>query len=312
MKRLEILPASADPQARPRRGASAQSLLNTIIGEFVYPRERAAWTHVLVRALSLFDIDEAAARQALARSAAAGLLERVPVGRRVRWRLSRTTFRVRAREGRRVYTFRSGRADWDGRWLLLSVIVPDDRRRLLLRRRLAWAGFGMLPNGLAISPHVEREAEARRILELLELEDGALSFVATLNTIGAPTRMTRSAWDLDGLIGRYESFLELVDKQQPRTGEELFAAVTRLVHEWRRFIYVDPGLPLELLPKNWIGIEAKEVFDRHYAKWRPGAARWFGSVNGNGSAGEALTGDPRSPSAGSPSDGRRRGGSPRR
>src|ERR1051326_4430310 len=86
MNALDVLPASADPRTRPRRGASAQSLLNTIIGEFVYPRERAAWTHGLVSALALFGIDEAAARQALARSAGAGLLEREQVGRRVRWR----------------------------------------------------------------------------------------------------------------------------------------------------------------------------------------------------------------------------------
>jgi phenylacetic acid degradation operon negative regulatory protein len=280
MNALDVLPASADPRTRPRRGASAQSLLNTIIGEFVYPRERAAWTHGLVSALALFGIDEAAARQALARSAGAGLLEREQVGRRVRWRMSRATLRIREGEGNRVYTFRSGRRDWDGRWLLLSVIVPDDRRRLLLRRRLAWAGFGMLPNGLAISPHVEREAEARRILELLGLENGSLSFVAEMRTPEAAARMTRSAWNLDDLVGRYERFLELAGKQRPRGGAELFTAVTRLVHEWRRFIYVDPGLPLALLPRSWVGVTAKKTFDRCYTKWRPGAARWFDGVNG--------------------------------
>ncbi len=280
MKRLEVLPASAGPHARPRRGASAQSLLNTVIGEFVYPRETAAWTHVLVRALALFGIDEAATRQALARSAAAGLLDREQDGRRVRWRMSESTRQMRVEGAKRLYGFRSGRTDWDGRWLLLSVIVPDDRRRLLLRRRLAWAGFGILPTGLAISPHVEREAEAQRDLEILGLEKNALSFVATLETIGVPSRMIRSAWDLDGLAVRYQKFLDLVRKQRPRTPEQHFAAVTRMVHEWRRFLYVDPGLPVELLPAGWVGLEAKDVFDRHYAKWRPGAARWFASANG--------------------------------
>jgi phenylacetic acid degradation operon negative regulatory protein len=245
----------------------------------VYLRETAAWTHALVRALALFGIDEAATRQALARSAAAGLLDREQDGRRVRWLMSESTRRVRVEGAKRLYTFRSGRTDWDGRWLLLSVVVPDDRRRLLLRRRLAWAGFGILPTGLAISPHVEREAEARRVLEILGLEKDALSFVATMETIGVPSRMIQSAWDLHDLAARYEKFVELVRKQRPRTGEDLFVAVTRMVHEWRRFLYVDPGLPVELLPPDWIGLEAKEVFDRHYAKWRPGAARWFASAN---------------------------------
>jgi len=279
-----VLPASAEPQARPRQGSSAQSLLNTIVGEFIYAPETAAWTQSLVRALALFGIDEAATRQALARSAAAGLLDREQTGRRVRWRMSEATRMVRKDGAKRLYEFRSGRVDWDGRWLLLSVIVPDDRHRLLLRRRLAWAGFGILPTGLAISPHVEREAEARRILEVLGLEKDALSFVATLEAIGVPDRMVRSAWDLDGLAVRYRSFLDQMHKQHPRSGEELFAAVTRLVHEWRRFLYVDPGLPVALLPDKWVGLEAKAVFDRYYAKWRPGAARWFASLNENGAA----------------------------
>ena len=136
--------------------------------------------------------------------------------------MSKTTERMREEGGRRLYTFRSGRTDWDGKWLLLSVIVPDDRHRLLLRRRLAWAGFGILPTGLAISPHVEREAEARRVLEFLGLEKEALSFVATLDTIGAPSRMIHSAWDLDALAVRYEKFLQQLRAQRPRSGEELF------------------------------------------------------------------------------------------
>lgn len=281
-KRLDVLPASAGPQARPRRGASAQSLLNTIVGEFIYAPETGAWTQSLVRALALFGIDEAATRQALSRSAAAGLLDREQTGRRVRWRMSEATRMVRKGGAKRLYEFRSGRRDWDGRWLLLSVIVPDDRHRLLLRRRLAWAGFGFLPTGLAISPHVEREPEARNILEILRLEKDALSFVAKLETIGVPSQMIHSAWDLDALAVRYRTFLDQIGKQRPKSGEELFAAVTRLVHEWRRFLYVDPGLPVELLPTGWVGLEAKEVFDRYYAKWRPGAARWFASLDENG------------------------------
>jgi phenylacetic acid degradation operon negative regulatory protein len=91
--------------------------------------------------------------------------------------------------------------------------------------------------------------------------------------------MIRSAWDLDALAVRYRDFVEHVRKQRPRTGEDAFVAITWLVHEWRRFLYVDPGLPVEVLPAKWIGLEAKEVFDRHYTKWRPAAARWFDAVD---------------------------------
>ena len=53
--------------------------------------------------------------------------------------------------------------EWEGRWLLVVLRVPEERRevRHQVRTRLAWAGFGSLGGGLWISPHVEREAELR-------------------------------------------------------------------------------------------------------------------------------------------------------
>ena len=31
--------------------------------------------------------------------------------------------------------------------------------------------------------------------------------------------------------------------------------------EWRRLAYLDPGLPLPLLPQGWNGVTAGELFD---------------------------------------------------
>ena len=62
---------------------------------------------------------------------------------------------------------------WDGRWLLLVLRVPEQRRELRhqLTTQLAWAGFGSLGNGLWITPHVDREAliSAEEPAQLLSL-----------------------------------------------------------------------------------------------------------------------------------------------
>ena len=63
------IPPPSAPHARPRSGESARSLLNTVLGEFVYAAGGAAWTSTFVEALALLDVEEKAARQALARSA---------------------------------------------------------------------------------------------------------------------------------------------------------------------------------------------------------------------------------------------------
>ena len=55
----------------------------------------------------------------------------------------------------------------------------------------------------------------------------------------------------------------------------IFAEKTRLVHEFRKFLFVDPGLPQELLPARWSGLEARGVFSAYYHLLAEGALRFF-------------------------------------
>ena len=267
------------PHAWPRRGSSARSLLRTVGGEFMYSVPDWTWTQTILRALACFDVDEATARQAIMRTAGDGWFERQQSGRRVRWRLSSEGRKLTTEARDRMFAFRSGRVDWNGQWLLLLVTSADERTRPLLRRRLEWAGFGHLPSGLAITPHIEREAEAREMLESLGLADDALSFAATTGSIGLPARLITEAWDLDVLAAAYGEFVAEVRARHPRTDAEVFVAHASLVHEWRRFAVLDPALPLELLPKKWIGNDAHAVFADHYERWHPRAVAWFEQVN---------------------------------
>ena len=42
--------------------------------------------------------------------------------------------------------------------------------------------------------------------------------------------------------------------------EAAFAARFHLVHEWRKFLFVDPGCPTTLLPDDWPGPDAAALF----------------------------------------------------
>jgi len=147
-----------------RGGDHARSLLLTVLGEYVAPREEPVWTGTLVAALAALGVQEKAARQALARSASDGWLTGERVGRRVRYSLSPPTQELLADGARRIYSFGAGRAEWDGQWLVLLVSVPEEQRHLRhrLRTGLAWAGFGSVGQGVWISPDAGREDEARR------------------------------------------------------------------------------------------------------------------------------------------------------
>jgi DNA-binding transcriptional regulator PaaX len=41
---------------------------------------------------------------------------------------------------------------------------------------------------------------------------------------------------------------------------DAFADYVRVLTDWRHLPYLDPGLPEELLPEDWIGIRAADLF----------------------------------------------------
>ena len=58
-------------------------------------------------------------------------------------------------------------------------------------------------------------------------------------------------------------------------GPEPLARVIDLVHAWRRFPWIDPGLPAMFLPAPWSGAAAAELFGRLHARWADEAiAEW--------------------------------------
>ena len=52
--------------------------------------------------------------------------------------------------------------------------------------------------------------------------------------------------------------------------EAAFAARFHLVHEWRKFLFTDPGLPDQLLPEDWAGSSGDRLLP---ARGRPAGQR---------------------------------------
>jgi phenylacetic acid degradation operon negative regulatory protein len=255
--------------------ASARSLLMTMLGEFVLPRGGAVWTQALVSALAVFGIEPKAARQALARTAAEGWLASERVGRQVRWSLTPPGHRLLSEGAQRIYAFGRDAVEWDGRWLVLVVSVPESQRDLRhrIRAQLSWAGFGSPAPGVWVSPHVSHQAEGQRILADAGMSGSAMSFVASYGQVGSQDMLVARAWDLGALEQRYEDFIEEFTGLDPAAGEAVLRAQTRLVHEWRRFPFLDPRLPSQLLPENWSGVKAADLFHTRHADWHPAAQR---------------------------------------
>ena len=257
---------------------AARSLLLTILGEYVLPRGEAVWQETLVGALVSVGYTQQAARQALARSVRDGWLETSRHGRRARVSLSEGTAGLLRTGAERIYSFGSPWR-WDGRWLVLVLRVPEARRevRHQVRTRLAWAGLGSMGGGVWLTPHVEREAELRDAIREAPAAE-ATSFVAELGTIGSPTAVAAAAWDLDQVREHYRAFIEDFAAIRPSSGEASFRMQTSLVHAWRKFPFLDPDLPAELLPAGWPRRRAYELFTGRHERWQPAARSYFESL----------------------------------
>ena len=257
-------------------GRSAAGLLLTILGEYLLPAEgRGAWTSAFVTALADLGVEEKAARQALMRTADRGLIRSEKFGRRVQWQLTDAGTALLADGSARIYQPPGSAADWDGSWLLVLARVPDaDRRaRHRLQSRLGWAGLGKLAAGTWISPHPERAAEVREVLAGVPIDARLQLFVGRWADDRDPAELVASAWDLSSIRRYHEWFIAEFQRPEPASGAELLSRQIELVHFWRRSLLIDPLLPAQLLPADWPGLRAGEVFRQCHGRWRPGADR---------------------------------------
>ncbi|ALE74068.1 Phenylacetic acid degradation operon negative regulatory protein paaX [Pseudonocardia sp. Ae168_Ps1] len=269
---------AADGSALRRRElgqTSARSLLLTVLGEFVLPAGEPVWTRALLEVLGTLGVEAKSARQALARTAAEGLLTSDRDGRRVRWSLTPSGERLLSDGAARIYGLGATGTEWDGRWLVLLASVPESRRRLRhrLRTRLAWAGLGSPAPGVWLSPDPGKEEQVAAVLDELGLAGMSSSFVGRYGGIGSAAEVVAQAWDLDRVEAAYQEFLDDFGAELDRTDPgDVLARQVRLVHAWRRFPFLDPELPAELLPDRWAGTRATELFAALHARW-DGAAR---------------------------------------
>lgn len=254
---------------------SARSLLLTILGEFVLRHAEPVWTATIVAMMARLGVEEKSARQALSRTAAEGWLESERVGRQVRWSLTPPGRRLLTEGAERIYSFGTSTPQWDGNWLALYVSVPEAKRKLRhqVRTQLSWAGFGSPEPGVWISPHPEQRAEARRVIDDLDLGEQAMSFTGPFSGIGNEQAMVAKAWDIGGIEAEYERFIDEFTGLRPAPGDPVLLAQTRLVHAWRRFPFLDPQLPQDFLPARWSGRRAAALFHDKYSEWDADAQR---------------------------------------
>jgi phenylacetic acid degradation operon negative regulatory protein len=252
------------------RSARLRQLIVTVYG--LYARSDGGWLSIaaLIRLLADLGVDEPAVRSAISRLKRRGMLESRRQDGSAGYQLSAEALAILREGDARI--FRRRRATLADGWLLAVFSVPESQRdrRHVLRSELTRLGFGMVAPGVWIVPAHRQDATAET-LRRLGLESYADLFHADHLAFGDPADKIRRWWDLDELERRYEAFIQAHEpalrrwEERPGTQglaaqHEAFADYVRALTDWRRLPYLDPGLPVELLPDDWIGIRAAEEF----------------------------------------------------
>lgn len=212
-------------------------------------------------------VDERSVRSAASRMKRAGLLVTDRRGRLAGYALSDAAREIVEEGDRRIFGAVEPAVLGDG-WTLAVFSVPESDRakRHVLRSRLGWLGFGHLVPGVWIAPR-RLVTEARRLIERAGLGEYVDLFEVSYRGFDDVRGLVRRSWDLDRLGRMYAAFVAeqrpvLVRWRRARASDDrsAFADYLLAVHQWRKFPYLDPGLPLEVLPRGWPGRDAAELF----------------------------------------------------
>jgi len=250
----------------------ARSALFDLYGDHLRSRGAQAPVASLVRLLASLGIAAPAVRTAISRMVRQGWLEPVRMPAGPGYALTPRATRRLDEAAQRIY--RGGGHRWDGGWHVLVVErVRERARRERIQASLRYLGYAQLDEATWLSPRPSSELQALREAERIRVEPFAARYD------GDPRGLLARAWDLDGLARAYLGWLaearELVRPVGADAPDEaVFAARSKLVHEWRKFLFRDPGLPAELLPEPWPGTQATDFFHVESARLLPAASRF--------------------------------------
>lgn len=279
--------AMAEPSIRP------SSLINTIYGAFV--RRLGGWISIadLIVLMAELDVDGPAVRSAISRLKKRGTLvqERQDANG---YRLSSEVLPVFDEGDRRIFGATEPARLGDG-WVVAVFSVPESERahRHQLRTRLTWMGYGNTAPGVWLAP-ARLLKDTEQMLTRLGLSDYVHLFTADYAAFHDLRDAVGEWWDLPAIEEQYAAFIDAhgpvaakLAKRSTIDDAEAFAHYVPILTQWRRLPYLDPGLPVELLPADWNAADARRLFlDLHERLAEPGL-RHVEHITGSGRGPEA-------------------------
>ncbi|MBL5767140.1 phenylacetic acid degradation operon negative regulatory protein PaaX [Heyndrickxia sporothermodurans] len=270
---------------------NTRSMIFTIYGDYIRHYGSEIWIGSLIKLLKEFGHNEQAVRAAISRMNKQGWVEARKESNRSYYYL--TPRGIDRMEEAATRIFKLKQEKWDGKWTMLTYSIPEEKRAIRdeLRKELVWSGFGSIANSCWISPN-RLMKQVKTLVEKYEISNYVHIFLTEYQGPHENIRLVQDCWDIPAINSKYKKFIDIYQKKYDlaktgiQTGNmtpaDCFVERTKLVHEYRKFLFIDPGLPEELLPEIWFGNQAAQLFSDYYKELVVPAGEFFESVFSEG------------------------------
>lgn len=252
---------------------NTRSMIFTLYGDYVRHYGNEIWIGSLISLLQEFGHNQQSVRAAISRMNKQGWIQSQKQGNKSFYSLTERGKNRIEEAAERIFKFKPH--SWDGKWRILMYTIPEEKRNLRdeLRQELIWSGFGSMYNSCWLSPN-PLEKQVHDMIEKYEIQEYVNFFISEYDGPGEKQALVQKCWDLEEINEKYDFFMReysqkyIIAKNKIDKGEmtdgQCFVERTILVHEYRKFLFVDPGLPEELLPEKWLGDSAATLFSDYY------------------------------------------------
>ena len=252
---------------------SGTSLIMTIFGDCIFHRGGIISLASLIQLMDVFGFNERSVRTAVFRLVQNGWLMSEKIGRTSYYRVTESSRQRFIMADQKIYSFQH--TEWDQKWDLVLLSSVELENKLVLKKELEWLGFANIATNVMAYPGCDQQ-KLQNLLLNLKMTDQVVVFKAETLQLwqeSYPTvkRMVATNWPVQELHQRYEKFIadfreffHLVEQEDELDPVQAFQLRILLIHQFRRILLKDPNLPFELLPSNWLSLNARNLSSNLY------------------------------------------------
>ncbi|MDD4767904.1 MAG: PaaX family transcriptional regulator C-terminal domain-containing protein [Desulfotomaculaceae bacterium] len=250
-----------------RRSESITSILLFVFNVFLTEKNVTELPlKKILKILEPFKKNETAVRMGLSRGVQNGLLVNDKKEHEVYYRLTDQAVQALRYWGDTMQTFQQRvalqREKWSGKWNIacFSAAVTDE-----LAQSLRKLGYSVAAKHMWISPY-DFSGKVSALAEEKGLADSLYLFLGELTGSRQPGEIALEIWPVEELNNKYKQYIAGLKNAIGKLDTGSFQEGTALpfLHQYGLQIFEimqdDPQLPLQLLPTDWSGIQAAELF----------------------------------------------------